>query len=175
MAPYGDKVWNQSKYRSDFKNAYLKLCRIWSHLRYCHLYFSIFVVQLSVEEEWIQPKFVRHKASAFSELSRACLRSSECVIKCHYVVFVWSKHVSCEVNWGKHLSQKPKCWVAKNAAHVSSLTPDTQKFLVGSITLVASKILLWGFFSVWLLDNKNENARFWTKKLQPVNKRQRNA
>ena len=93
MAPYGDKVWNQCKYRSDFKNAYLKLCRKWSHLRYCHLYFSIFLVQLSVEEEWIQPKFVRHKASAFSELSRACLRSSECVIKCHYVVFVWSKHV----------------------------------------------------------------------------------
>ena len=82
---------------------------------------------------------------------------------------------SCEVNWGKHLSQKPKCWVTKNAAHVSSLTPDTQNFLVGSITFVASEILLWGFFSVWLLDNKNKNARFWTKKLQPVNKRPRNA
>ena len=62
--------------------------------------FSIFLVQLpvAVGEDKIQPKFVRHKAGAFSELSRACLRSSGCVIKCHCVMLVRSKHVSCEVN-----------------------------------------------------------------------------
>ena len=98
--------------------------------------FSIFLVQLpvAVGEEWIQPKILRHKASAFSELSRARLRSSECFIVCHDVVFVWSKHVFLLSQLRQTSFTKAKMLGSKKCCTCPfSYTWHKTNFLVGSI------------------------------------------